>query len=55
MPIVTQSIRGWAITGQRLPAVGGLLLASTAVLWLFLRRRHQQGRAGGAGCSCKPA
>jgi hypothetical protein len=55
MPIVTQSIRGWAITGQRLPAIAGLLLASAAVQWLFLRRRHQQGCAGGAGCSCKPS
>lgn len=38
---------GWAITGQWLPAVVGLLGASAAVMWWFFRRRHQQGCAGG--------
>jgi hypothetical protein len=46
---------GWAITGQWLPAIAGLLLASAVVMWWVLRQRHQEGCDGGAGCSCKPA
>jgi mercuric ion transport protein len=44
---------GWAITGQWLPALAALLIASAGVLWWSARRhRHQSGCAGGEGCSC---
>ncbi len=44
---------GWGITGQWLPALAVLLIASAGVLWwTSRRRRHRDGCSGGAGCSC---
>ena len=44
---------GWGITGQWLPALAVLLIASAGVLWwTSRRRRHRDGCSVGAGCSC---
>lgn len=44
---------GWAITGQWLPAIAVLLIASAAVLWWSARRhRHHGGCDGGKACAC---
>ena len=46
---------GWAITGQWLPAVASLLLASAAALCRSCAAATKKACAGGSGCSCKPA
>ena len=43
---------GWAVTGQWLPAIAGLLIAAAAIMW-WSAHRHARGCSGGAGCSCR--